>query len=108
MPWRVPWRRDKHDAAIAKYVMVALQLRCRMFRLEAPNAKRARPLVFGLLHQKHRVRKELDIDNVVRRRMGDSEICDLPVVAAQFLKLGHKGLRTPPVGQAWDRGRLTI
>src|ERR1700738_2139484 len=108
MPWRVPWRRDKHDAAIAKYVMVALQLRCRMFRLEAPNAKRARPFVLDLLDQKHRLREEFNITDVVRMRVRNSKIFDVRGFYPQILKLGRKCLRSSPVRHAWISRRLTI
>src|ERR1700730_17028827 len=101
MPRHVPWGRDKCDTATPKYVGVAFQPGYRMFRLEAPNAKRARPFVLDLLDQKHRLREEFNITDVVRMRVRNSKIFDVRGFYPQILKLGRKCLRSSPVRHAW-------
>ena len=73
MAGRVPGRRDDRHAAVAEYVVVAFELGHRMLRLEARDADRARPVVFGLLHQQHGLRKHLHVADVVGMGMRDRD-----------------------------------
>ena len=67
---RVAGRRQNCHATIAEYVVVTFEFAHRMFRLEAPDAERVRPLVFCLLHQQHCLREHFHIADVVWMSMG--------------------------------------
>ena len=60
-------------AAVAEDVVVTFELGHRMLWLEAPDAERVRPVVFGLLHQQHCLREQFDIADVVGMGMRDGD-----------------------------------
>ena len=84
---RVTGCRDDRHAAVAEYVVVTFEFVNGMLRLEAPDAERARPLVFGLLHQQHCLREHFHIADVVGMGMRHGEIFDVGRLHAQHLKL---------------------
>src|SRR5256885_16750548 len=93
MTWRMPRRRQNCRAAVAEYVVVAVELGRWMLRLEAPHAKRVWPLVLGLLHQQHGLREQLHVADVVRMGMRNGDVFDVGRLHAELFKLRRECLR---------------
>src|SRR5215211_8542598 len=92
----MPLRRYDRDAAVAENVVVALELLHRVLRLEA-RAEWCRPFVFGLLHQEHGLRKQLDIADVIGMGMRHRDVSDVTRLDAELLERRGERLGTAPV-----------
>src|SRR5215217_6510433 len=85
MARRMSGRGDNLDAAVAIDVVISLKLGGRVLGLEAPDAKRVGPLVFGFLHEQHRLRKHLHIADVVGMGVRDRHVFDVRWLDADLM-----------------------
>src|SRR5215510_11638042 len=99
VPGSVARRRDDGHAAVAEYVMIALELGHRMRRLET-RAGRRRPVIFSLLHEQHGLWEQLDIADMVRVRMRYGQVLDIGRLQAELLDLAGECLGAVPVRRA--------
>ena len=108
MARRMPGRRDDHHRAVAEHIVIALELRHRMLGLKARCAALARPLVFGLLHIEHHLRKQLDIADVVGMGVRDRHSLDVGGLDAERIELRRQRLGPLEPSRLRSRRRHTL